>query len=286
MTFADFFESAIARRALLACVLIGFTNGFVSGFVVLRATALKVGTISHSLLPGIALAVLLTGGLTDWSTLAGAVFAAMIVGLGSLMISRTSRIKEDAAMGILYTTAFAIGLLILNQLSLRAKLDEWIFGSIVGMSNADLWTAFGVSVLSVLLLTALQRPILIWLFEENIAASLGVPVRALNYALFAVVILVLISSLQAVGCILSVGLLVAPAATIYLFSNDARLLFWGGGALGAAGSVLAFFLSYPLGWHISSTIIVVLGGLFFLAYIFSPRYGLISQWLGRRQSPA
>jgi manganese transport system permease protein len=282
MTFADFFESAIAKRALLACVLIGFTNGFVSGFVVLRSTALKVGTISHSLLPGIALAVLVTGGLTDWSTLGGAIFAAMIVGLGSLMISRTSRIKEDAAMGILYTTAFAIGLLILSQLSLRAKLDEWIFGSIVGMSNADLWTAFGVSVVSVVLLTALQRPILIWLFEENIAASLGVPVRALNYALFAVVILVLISSLQAVGCILSVGLLVAPAATIYLFSNNARLLFWGGGLLGAAGSVAAFFLSVPLNWHISSTIIVVLGGLFFLAYIFSPRYGLISQRLRRR----
>ncbi len=281
MTFTDFFESSIARRALLACVLLGFTNGFVSGFVVLRASALKVGTISHSLLPGIALAVLITGGLTDWSTLAGAVFAAMIVGLGSLMISRTSRIKEDAAMAILYTTAFAIGLLILNKLSMRAKLDEWIFGSIVGMSDGDLWTAFAVSLMSVTLLTALQRPILIWLFEENIAASLGVPVRMLNYLLFAIVILVLISSLQAVGCILSVGLLVAPAATIYLFSNDARALFWGGGILGAVGSVTAFFVSYPLGWQISSTIIVVLGAIFFLAYLFSPQYGLIAQRIRR-----
>jgi manganese/iron transport system permease protein/iron/zinc/copper transport system permease protein len=189
-------------------------------------------------------------------------------------------------MGVLYTTAFAVGLLILNQLSLRAKLDEWLFGSIVGMSDSDLWIAFGVSLFSVTLLTALQRPILIWLFEENIAASLGVPVRFLNYALFAVVILVLISSLQAVGCILSVGLLVAPAATIYLFSNNARLLFWGGGLLGAAGSVAAFFLSYPLGWHISSTIIVVLGGLFFLAYLFSPRYGVVAQWLRRRPQPS
>lgn len=277
MTFADFFESSIARRALLACVMIGFTNGFASGFVVLRSTALKVGTISHSLLPGIALAVLVTGGLTDWSTLGGAVFAAMLVGLGSLMISRTSRIKEDAAMGILYTTAFAVGLLILNKLSLRAKLDEWLFGSIVGMSDSDLWMAFGVSVLSVTLLTALQRPILIWLFEENIAASLGVQVRWLNYAMFTVIILVLISSLQAVGCILSVGLLVAPAATVYLFTDDARALFWGGGLIGALGSVAAFFLSYPLGWHISSTIIVVLGGLFFLAYFFSPRYGLFAR---------
>jgi len=71
--------------------------------------------------------------------------------------------------------------------------------------------------------------------------------------------------------------LVAPAATVYLFTNNAKTLFWGGGIIGALGSVAAFFLSYPLGWHISSTIIVVLGVLFILAYIFSPRYGALAQ---------
>jgi manganese/iron transport system permease protein/iron/zinc/copper transport system permease protein len=247
----------------------------VSAFVVLQKSALKIGTLSHALLPGIALAVLVAG-LTQWSALAGAVFAALIVGLGSLFLSRTSRLDQDTAMGILYTTAFAGGLLILTKLDIRQQLDEWLFGSIVGMADSDLWIAFGISAVAVLALIALQRPLLIYMFEPNIAASLGVPVRLLSYALFGITILVLISSLQAVGCILSVGLMVAPAATVYLLTNNARTLFWGGGIIGGLGSVAAFFLSYPLGWSVSATIIVVLGGLFMLAYIFSPRYGLFS----------
>ncbi len=279
-TLSDFLAEPIAKRALLACLMIGFANGFVSAFVVLRKSALKIGTLSHALLPGIALAVLLVG-LTQWSALAGAVFAAMIVGLGSIFLSRTSRLDQDTSMGILYTTAFAGGYLILTQLNVRQKLDEWLFGSLVGMADSDLWIAFFISAFAVLALTALQRPLLIYLFEPNIAASLGVPVRFLNYATFAITILVLISSLQAVGCILSVGLMVAPAATVYLFTNDARTLFWGGGIIGGLGSVAAFFISYPLGWSMSSTIILVLGSLFLLAYIFSPRYGLFS----KRASP-
>jgi manganese transport system permease protein len=275
-TFTEFLSEPIARRALLACLMIGFANGFVSAFVVLRKSALKIGTLSHALLPGIALAVMIFG-LTQWSALGGAIFAALLIGLGSVFLARTSRLDQDTAQGILYTTAFAGGYILLTRMNIRQKLDEWLFGSIVGMSDSDLWIAFGISAFAVLTLTALQRPLLIYLFEPNIAASLGVPVRFLSYALFAVVILVLISSLQAVGCILSVGLLVAPAATVYLFSDNAKTLFWGGGIIGALGSVTAFFLSYPLGWHISSTIILVLGGFFLISYVFSPRYGLLAQ---------
>lgn len=275
-SFSDFINEPIAKRALLACAMIGFSNGFVSAFVVLKKSALQIGTLSHGLLPGLALSVLFFG-LTQWSALAGAVFAALVIGLGSIFLSKTSRIDQDTALGILYTTMFAGGIVILKHLDLRQKLDEWLFGSIVGMADADLWIAFGISVIAVLTLTALQRPLLIYLFEPNVAASLGVPVRLLNYAMFAVVILVLISSLQAVGCILSVGLLVAPAATVYLFTNSARNLFLYGGILGALGSVTAFYLSYPLGWHISATIVLVLGVFFALAYLISPKYGLFSK---------
>ena len=99
-TFAEFMSDPLPKRALLACVLFGFANGFMSGFVVLRKSALKMGTLSHGLLPGIALAVLFMG-LTQWSALAGAVFASMFIGMGSLFMSRTSRLDQDTAMSIL-----------------------------------------------------------------------------------------------------------------------------------------------------------------------------------------
>lgn len=278
-TFTDFISEPIAKRALLACAMFGFANGFMSGFVVLRKSALKMGTLSHGLLPGIALAVLLIG-LTQWSALAGAAFAAMFIGLGSVFMSRTSRLDQDTSLAILYTTAFAGGLILLQHIATRQKLDEWLFGSIVGMADSDLWLAFAVAAIAVITLTALQRPLLIYLFEPDVAASLGVPVRALNYTLFGLMILMLLSSLQAVGCILSVGLMVTPGATVYLCTDNTRAIFLGGGITGALGATGAFFLSYPLGWNIGSTIVLVLGGMFLLAYVFSPKYGLFA---GRRR---
>ena len=103
--FLQFLREPIAQRSLLACVMIGFANGFVSGLVILKKSALQIGTLSCALLPGIAVAVLLFG-LTRWSLLMGAVVAALLVGLGSLFVSRTSRLNQDTALSILHTTAF------------------------------------------------------------------------------------------------------------------------------------------------------------------------------------
>lgn len=275
-TFAriiDFLQEPIAQRALLACIMIGFANGYISGFILLRKSALQISTISCTLLPGIAITVLLFG-LTQWSVLSGAIIAALIVGLGSLFIARTSRIDEDSSLGVIHTAAFAAGYLILVQMGLQQKIDDWLFGSLMGLSSADLWISFSISALTVLTLTVLQRPLLIHLFEPNIAASLGIKGKWLNYALFGLVILVLVSSLQAVGAILSVGLLITPAATIYLLTDNPKYLFWGSGALGASSGLIAFLISFPLNWHISSTIILVLATFFAITYLFSPKYGL------------
>ncbi len=272
--FIQFLGEPIAQRSLWACAVIGFANGFVSALVVLKRSSLQIGTISCALLPGIALAILLFG-LMQVSILIGAVLAGLMVGLGSLFVSRTSKVDQDTALSIIHTTAFAIGYIILVQLGLQQKVDDWLFGSIMSMGNTDLWIAYGISAVAVLSITALHRPLIIYLFDPKAAAAMGIPTRAFSYGIFALIILVLVSSLQAVGAFLTLGLLVAPAATMYLLTNRSALMFWGGGLIGGLGSVTAFFLSYPLGWHLGATIIVVLGILFLLAYIFSPKYGLL-----------
>ena len=272
--FIQFLGEPIAQRSLWACAVIGFANGFVSALVVLKRSSLQIGTISCALLPGIALAILLFG-LMQVSILIGAVLAGLLVGLGSLFVSRTSKVDHDTALSIIHTTGFAIGYIILVQLGLQQKVDDWLFGSIMSMGNSDLWIAYAISALAVLSITALKRPLLIYLFDPRAAAAMGIPTRAFSYGIFALIILVLVSSLQAVGAFLTLGLLVAPAATMYQLSNRAEWMFWGGGLIGGLGSVAAFFLSYPLGWHLGATIIVVLGCIFLLSYIFSPKYGLL-----------
>ena len=270
--FLQFMAEPLALRSLWACAVIGFANGFVSALVVLRRSSLQIGTISCALLPGIALSILLFG-LGQLSILSGAILAGLLVGLGSLFVSRTSRLNHDTALSIIHTTAFAIGYIILIRLGLQQKVDDWLFGSIMSMGDADLWIAYAISAVAILLITALQRPLLIYLFDPRVAATMGLPTRAFSYGIFALIILVLVSSLQAVGAFLTLGLLVAPAATMYLLTDRAEFMFWGGGLIGGGGSVLAFFLSYPLGWHLGATIIVVLGVIFLLAYAFSPKRG-------------
>ena len=272
--FIRFLGEPIAQRSLWACAVVGFSNGFVSALVVLRRSSLQIGTISCALLPGIALAILFFG-LMQLSILIGAVIAGLIVGLGSLFISRTGRADHDTALSILHTTAFALGYIILIRLGLQQKVDDWLFGNIMSMGDADLWIAWGTGAIAVLSITVLYRPLLICLFDTRAAASMGIPTRAFSYGIFTLIILVLVSSLQAVGAFLTLGLMVAPAATMYQLTDRASLMFWGGGLIGTGGSVLAFFLSYPLGWHLGATIIVVLGCIFLLAWLFSPKFGLL-----------
>ena len=277
----DPFHDPFFQRALLAGLLIGFTNGFFSGFVVLRRTALSVSALSHTMLPGIALGILVTGALTQLNAFIGALTAALFVGLGSVVVSRTSRVAQGTALAILYTTAFALGVAVLKHLRNYGDLEHWLFGDIRLVSSSDLWLAFGIGSIILLGSCIFFRPLLLTLFESNVAAAQGVPVRAMNYLLFGMLILALVTSLQAVGCVLSVGLLVAPGATLSLLTNRTPLLFWGGGLVGALGSVFALLLAYWTDIPAGPAIVIVLGTLFLLAFLLSPRYGLLT---GRRTS--
>lgn len=268
------------QRAVFAALLVGLTNGYASAFVVLKKSALQVGSLSHALLPGIAVAILVAG-LHSWSAFLGALFAALLIGLGSMAVSRGSRLDQDSALAIIYTAAFSGGIILLRRLNVTSEMNDWLFGNIMHLSDTDLWSNYWISLGSLAVLTALHRPLVMTLFDGEVAATLGVPVRFLNYLLFAVIIVVLISSLQAVGCILALGLLVTPAATVYLLTDSTNALFWGGSLLGgvcAAGAVI-------LGWHLNleqgPTIVLVLGAVFLLVFIFSPRYGLLAKRRGR-----
>ncbi len=267
--------SNLVLAPLIAATVIGFANGFFSGFVNLRRNALSVSALSHTMLPGIAVAVLITQELTQANAFIGALFACILVGLGSVLVSRNSRIPEGTALAVLYTSAFAGGVALLPHLPIVASLHDWLFGDIALISRTDLNLIFIISTLSLILSNLFMRPLLLTMFEPNVAAAQGVPVRAMQYLIFTLLILMLVASLQAVGCVLSVSLLVAPSAIMLLFTDSTQKIFWGGaivGALSGAGGVL---FSQLIDIQSGQAIVILLGILFLLSFILSPRYGIL-----------
>jgi manganese transport system permease protein len=272
----DLLSNPFYQRALAAALLIGFANGFFSGFVVLRRNALSVSALSHTMLPGIAFGILVTGALTQASAFVGALFAALMVGLGSVAVARGNRVAQGTALAVIYTTAFAAGVAILPRLDTRQELEHWLFGDIMAVGNSDLWIAFGTGAFTLIIANLLMRPMLLTLFEPNVAAAQGVPVRVMHYLQFTLLVLALVSSLQAVGCVLSVGMLIAPAATVSLLTDKTTALFWGGGAIGGGGAVAGVLLAAYLDLAPGPVIVMLLGILFLAAWIFSPKYGAVS----------
>jgi manganese/iron transport system permease protein/iron/zinc/copper transport system permease protein len=273
----DLLSNPFFQRALAAAAFIGFANGFFSGVVVLRRNALSVSALSHTMLPGIALGILVTGALAQWNAFFGAMLAALVVGLGSVAVAHGRRIAQGTALAVLYTTAFAAGVAVLPSLDTRQELQHWLFGDIIAVGNTDLWIVYVIGSLTLLVTSALMRPVLLTLFQPDTAAAQGVPVRFIQYLLFGLLVLSLVASLQAVGCVLSVGLLVAPAATVSLLTDRTAALFWGGGLLGSLGSVGAVLLAARLGIAPGPMIVIVLGGCFLAAYLLSPKYGLLAR---------
>ena len=272
----DLFSNPFYQRALAAALLIGFANGFFSGFVVLRRNALSVSALSHTMLPGIAFGILLTGALTQASAFVGALFAALMVGLGSVAIARGNRVAQGTALAVIYTSAFAAGVAILPHLDTRQELEHWLFGDIMAVGDGDLKIAFWIGAFTLISANLLMRPLLLTLFEPNVAAAQGVPVRFMHYLQFTLLVLSLVSSLQAVGCVLSVGMLIAPAATVSLLTDRTSALFWGGGAIGAVGAVGGVLLAAWLRLAPGPVIVMLLGIMFLAAWIFSPKYGVIA----------
>jgi ABC-type Mn2+/Zn2+ transport system permease subunit len=275
------FQHAFMQRALVACVVIGFLNGFLGAFVVLRRMALMADSLSHSLLPGLAVGVLLFN-LAPAGLFVGALSAALLVALGAQVLARGERVKEDTALGILYTVAFSAGIILLSFVKVGVPLTHYLFGNILGVSNQDLWVGYGVALGVLPLLVALERPLQLLLFDPAVARSQGIRTGLLNMVLVVALVLTMVSSLQAVGVILLLGLLISPAATVYLLCDSFPVMLWGGGLLGMTGAVSGLWLSYWLGVPSGACIVMVLGAFFCVAYLFSPRYGYVPRLIKSR----
>ena len=274
--FQDVWDQEFRRRALVGGALIGFTNGFLGAFIVLRRMSLMADALSHSMLPGLVVGLIVCGGLNAAGLFVGGIFAAFFVAAGAMLLARVSRLKEDTSLALLYTFAFSVGAVLLKYAPTRVDLNHYLFGNVLGMGNADLWISYGVALIVVPGLLLIERPLVLTLFDPAVARSQGVNVGLVQLILIAASVLTMISSAQGIGVILMLGLLVGPAATMYLLTDHFPRMMWGGGIIGLLGAVAGLLLSYRFdGLPSGAAIVIILFVVFLAALVFSPRYGLI-----------
>lgn len=265
------FDQEFMRRAFLEIAILAVICGIVGTFVVLKGLAFIVDGLSHAILPGIAVAYLLGSSL-----LAGALVAALIVALAISGVARSARVSEDSAIGIFFTGAFSLGVILISKSTSRS-LSEILFGQIFGVSEDDLWTTALIGLVVVALILALRKELLLNAFDVQLGRAIGLPSAGLDVLLYVLVALTVVVALPAVGNILVLSLLITPAATARLLTDRFYPLLGFSVLVALVAGFSGLYLSYHAGWAGGASIAIVATLLFLLALLFSPRHGAVSQ---------
>jgi ABC-type Mn2+/Zn2+ transport system permease subunit len=274
-------EQSFLQRALMAGVLAGLLGGILSPWVLLRRMALGTEALSHALFPGLALALAVGGSLVANVSVAGVV-SACAVGLCAELLARGSRIKPDVALGILYPLAYAIGLTALAAGKVRIDPAHWLLGHMFGISASELWMLWFAALIIVPLLTALRRPLLVAVFDPEVALAQGLPLTMLRLLLCACLVLAAVSAVHAIGVIPMVALFVAPGAIMRLLCDDVLALQRGAAVVAMLSSVLGVVAAGALDLSAGPCVAIVLGAAFIAALgVRSARTGRggLARWL-------
>ena len=267
-------------RGLLASLMVGTLCAVVGTYVVLRGMAFFGDALAHAILPGIAVAYLL-----DVNLLWGALAMGLITAVGIGYVSRRSEIKEDTAIGVVFAACFALGVALLSTMdTFSVDLTHILFGNVLGVSNADLLMTALLGACVLLLVVLLYKELLVISFDPILAATLRLPLDALNYLLLVLVALTVVVSLQTVGVALLVAMLVTPAATAYLLTRRLWHMMIVGAGIGAASSVAGLYISFYINVSSGAAVVLVCTGFFVLAFILAPRSGALWAWLRARRS--
>ena len=268
----DFMVRAIATTVIAAVVC-----AVLSCWLVLVGWSLMGDAVSHAVLPGVVLAYVVGVPFA----LGAVVFGFLAVGLIGL-VRGTSRIKEDAAIGIVFTTLFAAGLVMISVTPSQTDLSHIIFGNILGISAAELVQIAVLAAVAFVVLFVRRRDLTLYAFDPTHAHAIGLSPRFLGGLLLGVLALTAVVALQVVGVVLVVAMLIIPGATAYLLTDRFSRMLILAPAISAACSVVGIYISYWADAASGGLVVVTQGAVFALVYLFSPRQGV----LGRRWSAA
>jgi len=278
-------------KALLAGTLVSTVCGVIGCFIVLRRTSFLADAVAHSMLAGVVCGYLFMKRIFHTEAhapamLIGAVLAGFFTVAMVTTVSRFSRVKEDALIGIMYTGVFAFGGLLLSLFSQDVHIDlyHFIVGQLLGVGDTDLWMMAFVAVVVFSFVILTFRSLQLITFDRVMAASIGINVLALDYMLTTCTSLVVVSGVHVVGVILVVGLLITPAATAYLLCDRLTRMLPTAAFFGWTSFLVGYLISEKINVAPGSAVVVASAAQFLLVFLVAPRYGLAANWLRRRRS--
>ena len=264
-------------RALATTVTAAVVCALLSCWLVLVGWSLMGDAVSHAVLPGVVIAYILGAPFAIGALVFGFLAVALI---GA--IRGTSRIKEDAAIGIVFTTLFAFGLVLISVTPSQTDLNHIIFGNILGVSTADLIQIGILAALAFVVLVLKRRDLTLYAFDPIHAHAIGLSPRFLGTLLLGLLALTSVVALQVVGVILVVAMLIIPGATAYLLTDKFGRMLVIAPFMSALSSVAGIYLSYWIDASSGGLVVVIQGLVFTFVYLFSPRHGLIGKYLQTR----
>jgi len=273
---AEPFQYRFMQRALLTSMLVGAVCGLLSSYVILKRWSLLGDAISHAVLPGVAIAYLL--GLPFF---VGAFATGALTSLGIGVIERNSRIKSDAAMGLMFTAAFALGVVIISQITTSTHLMHILFGNVLGVRDSALLLTLFAAVLALIVVLLFYKELMLYVFDPVQARSLGLNTGFLHYGLILLLTLTIVASLETVGIILVVAMLVTPGATAYLLVNRLHHMIWLSTLIGVVSAVIGLYLAFHFNVASGGTMVLVVSAFFLLAFLFAPQRGVVMRWRRR-----
>lgn len=281
------------RVVVMGVLALGMSSGFIGSFMLLRKRALMADTVSHATLPGIAAAFLLmVAGGGDGKWLPGLLLGALasgLLGMGAvLLLKHHTRIKEDAALGIVLSVFFGLGVSLLGLIQKMssgsaAGLESFIYGKTASMLASDALLIGGVGTLSLILCALIFKELTLLCFDQDFAVSQGLPVVWLDIVLMTMVVLLTVIGLQAVGLILVIALLIIPPASARFWTDKLSTMAMLSAAFGGlAGGVGALLSAAAARWPAGAVIVLVNSLFFAVSFSFGPARGLLVRWRAQR----
>lgn len=259
-------------KAIFLSSLVGGVCAFLSAYLMLKGWSLIGDALSHAVVPGVAIAYALGAPYA-----VGAFFSGILAALSILWIKSVTKLREDAVIGFIFTTFFALGLFIISLNPTAINVQEIIFGNILGIADTDMYQVTVVMVITLLILLIFWKDLLLVFFDEIQAKAVGLSSKYYKLLFFSLLSACVVSALQTVGAILVIAMVITPGATAYQLTDKFRTLILIAGAIGVITGGFGVYLSYFLDGATGGVIVCLQTALFIIAFLFSPKYGKLKQ---------